>query len=285
MSKRFKFLSGVALSLSFALPVFANEVPSAQTVVATVNGTEISLGHMILVRSGLSDQYANLPADVLFRGILDQLIQQTMLSQSLKGDVPIQIEMALENEERSLLAAQVISGMLAGPISEDDIQTAYEDAYAGAHPEREYKAVHILVEEEDLEVAENLIEQLADGAAFSKLAKEYSTGPSGPNGGDLGWFGLGMMVKPFEDAVVAMKVGEVSEPVKTRFGWHVIKLLETRITEAPALAEVRAGLENDIQKKMVNDQIEKMMKSADIVESTEDPIDPALLTHIDLLED
>ena len=83
------------------------------------------------------------------------------------------------------------------------------------------RASHILVETK--EQAENLLIDLKDGVSFEELAKSYSKCPSGRDGGDLRWFGKGMMVKPFEDAAFALKEGEVSEPVETQFGWHLIK--------------------------------------------------------------
>ena len=85
-------------------------------------------------------------------------------------------------------------------------------------------ASHILVKTE--EEAKKLLEEIKNGADFAKLASEHSMCPSGRDGGDLRFFGRGMMVKPFEDAAFALKKGEVSEPVETQFGWHLIKLTD-----------------------------------------------------------
>src|SRR5690606_27065309 len=126
---------------------------------------------------------------------------------------------------------------------------AYDARYGSATPETEYKASHILVETE--EAAADLVKQLADGADFATLARDNSTGPSGPNGGDLGWFGTGMMVKPFEDAVVALEPGEIAGPVQTDFGWHVIKREETRLKDAPDFAAVKDELADELQRKTV----------------------------------
>jgi len=283
MTKPLNFLSGVALSLCLVLPISASSAPDAKTVVAVVNGTEITLGHMILVRESLTEQYKALPDDLLFSGILDQLVQQTMLSQTLEGDLPTRISLALENEERTLKAADIIGGVLAGATSEEAIQAAYTAQYGGAMVEREFHAAHILVE--TIEEAEDLVKQLGEGADFAKLAREHSTGPSGPNGGDLGWFGVGSMVKPFEDAVITMKAGDVSAPVETRFGWHVIKLNEVRTPEAPTLDAVRAELVDKIQETAIREHIDALLASGDISRSGEGTIDPALLKNVDLLED
>ncbi len=283
MVKPVKFLSGVALSLCLVWPMAAASAPDAKTVVAVVNGTEITLGHMILVREGLTEQYKALPDDLLFSGILDQLVQQTMLSQSLEGDTPARIALALENEERTLRSAAVIGEVLADATTEGAIRAAYDTQYGGTMDEREYKAAHILVE--TIEEAEDLITQLEEGANFAKLAREFSTGPSGPNGGDLGWFGAGSMVKPFEDAVVGMQAGDISAPVKTRFGWHVIALDEVRVKEAPTIEAVRDELVDKIQEQVIRDHIDALLASGDITRPGDGTIDPALLKNTDLLED
>lgn len=282
MTKSVNFLSGVALSLCLAWPMGAASAPDAKTVVAVVNGAEITLGHMILVREGLTEQYRNLPDDLLFSGILDQLVQQTMLSQTLEGEVPTRIALALENEERTLRSASIIGGVLADATTEGAIRTAYEAQYGGTLDEREYKAAHILVD--TLEEAEALIVELQGGANFTKLAREHSTGPSGPNGGHLGWFGAGMMVKPFEDAVITMKAGDVSAPIKTRFGWHVIILNEVRVQEAPTIEAVRGELVDKIQEQAIRDHIDALLASGDVTRPG-DGLDPAVLKNIDLLED
>jgi len=282
MSKHLKLLSIAALSLALSSPLLAEDAPTANTVVATVNGESITLGQMVLVRAGLPEQYKSLPNEVLFKGILDQLVQQTVLSQSHEGDMPNRVALSLENERRGLLAAEVVEKLLSDPITDQAIQTAYDARYGAATPDTEYKAAHILVKTE--EEAADLVKQLAEGADFATLAREKSTGPSGPNGGDLGWFGTGMMVKPFENAVVALKVGEVSAPVQTDFGWHVIKLEETRVKEAPTLDSVKEELQAEIQRTLVESHIETLTKDAKVDRTGADGIDPELLGNTDLLE-
>jgi len=248
MQKRLNLIGAAALGLVLALPVAAQDA-DADTVVATVNGTEITVGHMIVARATLPDQYKQLPDDVLFRGILDQLIQQTALSASLTTEPPKRVELSLENERRSLLAGEVVETVLAEDVSEEALQAAYDEKYAAVDASEEYNASHILVETE--EEAKAIKEQLDGGADFAEMAKEKSTGPSGPNGGALGWFGTGMMVPPFEAAVIAMKPGDISDPVKTQFGWHIVTLLETRKKEAPSLDEVREELMQEDRKSVV----------------------------------
>lgn len=283
MSKRLSFLAVPLVALlSLAPPALADDAPGADTVVATVNGTNITLGHMMLVYNELPQQYRDLPGDVLFEGIVDQLVNQALLEQSLKDGPSKRVELTLENQRRSLMAAEAVQLILSEPLSEEAIKKAYDEKFSAQDPSKEYHAAHILVETE--EEAHKLIEELKNGADFAALAKQHSTGPSGPSGGDLGWFGTGRMVPEFENAVTALEVEEVSVPVKTDFGWHVIKLLETRLAEAPAFDAVRDQIVSDMQNKMVEDRITALSEAAEIDRSGESGFDPAILKDITLLE-
>ena len=130
--------------------------------------------------------------------------------------------------------------------------------------------------------AKELVQGLKDGADFAELAKEKSTGPSGPNGGDLGWFTTGMMVAPFEEAVVAMEDGDISDPVQTQFGWHVINLIQTRMSEAPSLDSLKDELSAEIQDEAIRTKLESLEADA-TVERTEG-IDAAAMRMDELLD-
>ncbi|MGH1354170.1 MAG: peptidylprolyl isomerase [Thalassovita sp.] len=280
MSKRITFLSGAVLSLCMALPAVAENKPSADTVIASVNGTEITLGHMILVQQNLPQQYQTLPSDVLFNGILDQIIQQTVLAQAAPAGDSRLVRLSIENERRALKAGEVLQVAVEGAINDVTVQEMFDAKYSDGTGGTEFNASHILVENE--EKALELIKMLEDGADFAALAKEHSTGPSGPNGGQLGWFGQGMMVPPFEKAVMGMAVGAVSAPVKTQFGWHVIMLNESRTKAAPTLDEVRGEIEADLENAAVDARINELTNAAKIVKDGTD-IDPALVKRADLL--
>lgn len=282
MQKPLTFLASVVISAALSLPAAAQDKPSADQIVATVNGTDITLGHMIIARASLPEQYRQLPDEVLFTGILDQLVQQAALADSYEGDLPARVSLSIENELRSLTAGEVIERNMASPLSEDDVQAAYDEQYANAEAGEEYNASHILVETEEAAIA--LKEELDGGADFAALAREKSTGPSGPGGGSLGWFGTGMMVPSFEAAVVAMEAGAVSDPVQTQFGWHVIKLNETRKTEAPSLESVREELELQLRQTRVQTTIEDVTAAADVDRSGAEGLDPAILKDLELLE-
>jgi peptidyl-prolyl cis-trans isomerase C len=273
-------LSGAGLVLALALPVHAQDT-TADTVLATVGNVDITLGNVIVATSNLPDQYQQLPDDVLFNGILDQMIQQEALSQALGDDLSRSDRLGIENELRALRAAIVLQGAAEAAVTDEALQEAYDARFADATPATEYNANHILVETED--EAKALIAELEGGADFETLAKEHSTGPSGPNGGALGWFGLGMMVPEFEQAVVALEPGAISGPVQTQFGWHVIKLNETRLAEAPTLDQMREELTNEIQETAVREAIDSLTGAVEVVRNEAD-IDPALIRQGNLLD-
>lgn len=277
---KYRTSSAVALlSAAFFAVTPANaEDLSAQSVVATVNGVAITVGNVIAARQSLPDQYQSLSDEQLFDGIVNQIVQQEVLKQSA-GDVGESLKYQIENEERVLIAGSMLETIAKEAVTDDALKAAYDAKFAEFEPGREYHAAHILVETED--EAKALISELDAGADFAELAREKSTGPSGPNGGDLGWFGAGMMVAPFEEAVVGMEEGTVSAPVQTQFGWHVIKLMETRLAEVPPLADVQDELSAEIQDKAIQDKI-KDLEASGSVERVEG-IDPSVLRMDELL--
>ena len=276
------FIASTALVFGLATASYAEDMPNAETVVASVNGKTITLGEMIMMKGSLPQQFAQLPDEMLFDGILNQLVQQALLAESIETP-PARVAIALKNEQRQLLAAEAIDALLAAQMSEDAIKAAYDAKYANAQPATEWNASHILVETE--EAAADLAKQAREGADFAELAKAHSTGPSGPNGGQLGWFGAGMMVPAFEQAVAGMQAEQVSDPVQTQFGWHVIRLNETRVAAAPDLAEVRPEIEAELQQKLIEEQLAKLAQGANIDQSVAAGLDKSLLSRIDLLED
>jgi peptidyl-prolyl cis-trans isomerase C len=147
--------------------------------------------------------------------------------------------------------------------SEEDIQKSYQEEYAGQSG-TEYKARHILVKEQKEATA--LIEKLDGGTDFAELAKEHSTGPTGKDGGDLGWFDVAQMVKPFGDALKSMEKGKYSAaPVETQFGWHVILLEDTRQTEAPSLESVKDKIVNKLKQAGLAEYMQGLRDSSELV--------------------
>lgn len=282
MTKLFQFLPALAISAALSFPAYAEDV-NAKTVVATVNGVDITLGEMIVARAQLPQQYQQLPADVLFKGVLDQLVQQQLLATNLGDALPQRLEFAIANEMRSLRAAEAVEQVAEVAVTEQALADAYESRYANVEAEQEFNAAHILVESEEEALA--LVTALNDGADFAELAKEKSTGPSGPNGGDLGWFGKGAMVPEFEAAVLELEKDGVSAPVQTQFGWHVVKLLDTRDIAAPEFDAVRAELEGALAQEAVQSRLVELEQSATVTRVEDGTIDPAVLTNLDLVKD
>jgi peptidyl-prolyl cis-trans isomerase C len=261
-------------------PVHA-EGESADTVVATVNGTPITLGEMIALRETLAEQYQSLPDDVLFDGILNQLVQQEVLRQSVTEMSP-RHKANVANDTRGYVSGVAMEKVVVEAVTAEALQAAYEERFRNAKPQTEYNAAHILVATQ--EEADALKAELVGGADFAELAKTKSTDTgSGANGGDLGWFGLGMMVKPFEEAVVGAKVGEVTGPVQTDFGFHLILVKETRIAEKPTLDQLRDELASQVENAAITAKIAELTTGATVTREGE-ALDPTLLKNSALID-
>lgn len=232
-------------------------------IAGTVNGKPIPQSVM---DAFLSAQFRKPAADVTdderTRGVeaLGQMVALADEAERLNLDEDSEIAGQLMLQRLNTLARGLINKKTTEEaLSDDDVRAKYDEQVASGSL-REYKARHILVEDE--EAAKALIKRLDDGEDFAELAKTESTGPSGPNGGDLGWFGEGRMVEPFFNATVALEPGaHSSEPVQTRFGWHVIKLEETR--DQPfeqASQQIRAA----VQREWVESYVEGIKDAATI---------------------
>jgi peptidyl-prolyl cis-trans isomerase C len=166
-----------------------------------------------------------------------------------------QIKAQLELQYRGTIAQAVARDFVeSNPATDAEILAEYETQLEQSS-DKQYKARHILVETQS--EAQDLVDQLDEGADFQALAKEHSTGPSGPNGGDLGWFAPDQMVKPFADAVVALEDGAYSKaPVQTQFGWHVILREDTRENEPPTLESVRDAIKQRVEQEKFQDYMQ-----------------------------
>ena len=279
MTSMKRFLASVAIAAAFVAPAQAQD---ANTVLATVNGVDITLGHVVALVENLPDQYQSLPDDVLFQGAMDQLINQEALAGSARENVSRALRLTLELQEKALIAQSVIADASQAEVTEDDLRALYDVEFAATVPAPEFNASHILVDSE--ETAASLVTQIEDGADFAELANTHSTCPSGPRGGALGWFGLGQMVPEFEQAVLGLEVGAVSSPVQTQFGWHVVTLNERREQSAPAFEDVRAELEGQLREQRGQEKAASVVAAADVVRA-EIELDPALIRNSDLIAD
>jgi len=275
----------VVLSICFFpfYDLYAEEITKVteKTVLVSVNGENITVGNIISFQSRLSDQYQSMEDSVLFDGILKQLIQQTILSQKVNIHSD-RIKYALENQTRAFLSTELVGNLSETEVIESEIESLYVKFSTDIERKKEYNASHILVETET--EAEELLLRLKNGVDFSELAKTYSTGPSGAQGGNLGWFGQGAMVPTFENAVIKLKIDEVSVPVQTQFGWHLIKLNDVRKTPVPTIEEVRKELITEIKKKKIDFEMSKIIDSADVIYSDLE-IDPKIIREVSMLND
>jgi len=197
---------------------------------------------------------------------LNELVNFTLLRQDAEAHgLEKQAEVAVMLDllrTRVLAEAAVAEHMQKNEPSEESLKQLYEQQYSG-QKNQEYKARHILLKTE--EEATAVISELDKGANFAELAKERSTGPSGPQGGDLGWFDQNQMVEPFANAVVALESGSYTKaPVQTQFGWHVILREEHRDLEPPTLDEVRQQLMQQKQQEILASYIAQLREKGDV---------------------
>jgi peptidyl-prolyl cis-trans isomerase C len=240
----------------------------ASPTVATVDGTPIShADYDSFLKSLLQGKPVppNLTAEQKGQ-VLDQLITMQLLStQGLKDGVEKDPEVAatLEVARLHILADGEQQHFVKTKEPTDDELKAEFDADVAQMDKTEYHARHILVPTK--EKAEALIKKIKGGAKFEDVAKAESTDNSKTNGGDLGWFTTNHMVKPFGDAVKALKKGEMTqEPVQTQYGWHIIKLEDTRDVTPPPFDQVKAQVQKNLLQKKLLAYIDELKKNAKI---------------------
>jgi len=238
-------LALLALVLPLAFPhaeepeaaVSAPTPPAPETVVATVNGEPLHYGAIELLYRSLPQQYQQLPIDVLYTQLLDLLIDRRLMGEwarAEKIDEDPDVMRALGFAEEGVLESRYIAKLLKDGLTEERLHLAYDAMLEAFVPEEEVHARHILFKTED--EAKTIIAELEKGADFAALATEKSIDPSAKsNAGDLDWFTREKMVPEFAEAAFALKDGETTaEPVKSAFGWHVIKLEGRRKSEPPS---------------------------------------------------
>ncbi len=198
--------------------------------------------------------------------LLDELIAQELLVQQAERSGLAQrpdVRRRLELQRRNVLAMTMLREEIGRqPVTDKELRKLYDELVA-KQPRKEYKARHILVKDE--KTARELIARLDKGADFAELARKHSIGPSGKQGGELGWFSPSQMVKPFADAVAALEKGAYTKtPVQTRFGWHVVQLEDVRELPAPEFEQVRDRLREVLQRRRVQQYLERLVQEAKI---------------------
>ena len=280
MTATFRF--ALAFAGLLALPATAQD---AATVLARVGGVEITLGHAIALREMLPPQLQAAPPDRLFPALVNQLVDQELLAQSVAEGLGQGDRMRLDNQTRGFLSGVALAEVIDAAVTDANVDAAYAafaSAYGAGQPVTEWNAAHILVATEA--EAQAAAEAIAGGRDFGELAREISTDGAARQGGDLGWFGPGVMIPEFEEVVRSLEPGQVSAPLQTRFGWHLVRLADRRIASVPPLDAVREQLIEELRREAMNALISRL-RAATPVEVAIDGIDPALLGRADLLGD
>jgi peptidyl-prolyl cis-trans isomerase C len=240
------------------------DADSPETLIATVNGTPYRLD---VFRVFFMERLQGRPTNndpAVQQQLFDEFMNLIVASQEgdrrkLEGER--NVVAALELERMKVMSNAALSAM-ADEIepSEKELKDAYDRIKEQAS-RTEYKARHILLKSED--EAKKLIKQLDKGGKFDELAKKHSEGPTGKDGGDLGWFDPAQMVAPFAEAVTSMKPGTYTkEPVQTQFGWHIIELQETRKAEPPSFEDAKPQLTALVKRQKLGEKLTNMRNNA-----------------------
>jgi len=267
------FLHATALLLGIALFIGSKTV-SAETaqqtpvskVLAEVDGRQITEDTLQRYM-----KFRGLPKDANVeqqrKMMIEELINRELLYIDAieKGvDKLPEVQADLENQKTNVIAGAMLKQATDSiRLNDEELKQAYDDYLKTMPATEEYKARHILLEDEAN--AKAVIEDLNKGADFAKLAQEKSTGPSGPQGGDLGWFQSSQMVEPFAEAVKQLKNGEYSRtPVQTEFGWHVVLREDSRKLDPPSFESLKEQFRMRLMNKNVEGYIGSLRSKAKI---------------------
>lgn len=255
------------LAALVALPLSALPAVAADDVVARVNGKDITTAEVQMATDVFGEQLAQVPEAQRQSMVIDALVDMHVMADAAAAagtaDSP-KYKARMAFLEAQALRNTYVEDEVQGKVSDDEIKARYEKDVAGYVAPEEVHARHILVKTED--EANAILKQLADGGDFQAIAKEKSEDPgSKANGGDLGFFSKGQMVPEFEAEAFALKPGETStKPVKTQFGYHIIKVEEKRAQPVPTLDQVREQVVQMVQRDKYQDMLTKMRAAAKI---------------------
>ena len=259
---------GAAFGLvALSMPALAQDQQTADNpVVATIDGAEVFRSDVEAVMQTLPEQMRQAPIEQLYPRLLDRVIDFKLLeveaeNSNLAEDPALQP--VLEQARAAVLRDAMLRKKVEEGSTDEALQARYEEMkQADGFSYEEVHARHILLASED--DAKAVIEELEGGADFEQLAKDKSTGPSAPNGGDLGYFQKGAMVPEFGDAAFAMEIGSTSpEPVQTQFGFHVIKVEDKRKVE-PSFEESEPQIRQEVARDIVTALVEDLREGVAI---------------------
>lgn len=240
--------------------------PAGDPVVAVVDGAPIHRSDVALVRRSLPAQFQEMPLEMLFPLLIDRIIDGKLIAlagrkENLQNDAEVKRRVA-QFEDR-VIQEVFINSRVDGRVTEAKLKERFEEHVKKNPPKQEIRARHILVRTES--EAQKLIADLKRGEDFAKLAATHSIDPSGKQqGGDLGFFGKEEMVPEFSEAAFKLNDGETSAaPVKSQFGWHVIRV-ESRRNNSPDFEEMKETLSAELQQEAVSELIAKLREGAKI---------------------
>lgn len=247
-------------------PVLPGPAGSEDTIVARVDGQPIRRSDVLSFQRSLPAQFQQVPIEALLEPIVERLVSQKLLvadgrKKNLQTDA--EVRQRLTQFEDRVIQEVLLNRLLADKVNDAALRTRYA-AYQKENPgKEEVRASHILVNSEAQ--AKEILTALKGGADFGKLASEKSIDPAGKSsGGDLGYFGKDEMVPEFAEAAFAMKAGDTSAaPVKTQFGWHVIRVADRR-TVAESFEEVRERLSSEMSQEIMQSYVEGLRKTAKV---------------------
>jgi peptidyl-prolyl cis-trans isomerase C len=259
-------LKAIVLGFFFVSASVTSWASSDDPVVATVNGVKIHRSMLIAAQKLLPQQYQKIPLEQIFPALVDSVVDMKLAAADARAQKVHETEdfkKRMARIEDQMLQRTVLQGKIEAAVTEEAVRDSFEKMLRSSKASFEVRARHILLKTED--EANQIIRELADGASFETTAKEKSTGPSGPKGGDLGFFAEGQMVPAFEKAAFAVDNGEITKrPVKTQFGWHIIKVEDRRQSEPPIFDSVKDKLRSELTQKVGGIYVEKLRKAAKI---------------------
>jgi len=236
-------------------------------VLATVNGQEIYRSDIDLAKSMLPERYQGVPLEIIYPSLVDQVIDSKLVGElgrkdGLEND-PL-VEERIKQATARIVQQTFLTRYVSERLTEKSLRAYYDELVGDEKARQQVHARHILVETEEQALA--LIKELEDGADFEKLARKKSIAPEGAKGGDLGYFSRDQMVPEFVVAAFAIPPGEMTmTPVQTDYGWHVIKVEDKRLPDAPDYEDILADLESGLSKKIMGDLVADQRRQADIV--------------------
>lgn len=259
----------LAASVSVITPARAEKSDAvAATVAATVDGENVLVSEVDSLAATLLTQYPTAPLDELKRQVVQRLVERKLIVHAaVKAglDKDPAVLKRFEALKEDVLQEIFLTARVDEEVTEDKLRAAYKQMASKSSGQEELHARHILIADEDEAAAKALIVELQGGADFVELAKEHSIGPSKDRGGDLGFFRKEAMVPAFSKAAFELKDGEFTiEPVKTRFGWHIIKVEERRPVPVPTYEKSVEELRGTEAQLVINRLLDSLSEAASI---------------------